>query len=205
MGVPSRDHPLAPKGGSGVGHPCPQPAPTPLGPPGGGGSVRHVRRLAGPRRPKEAVKRETDCRVQGDPGHPRDAGHVARAQHGNPAARGGPGLGIANPRGMPDPRSPRSSSLGPHVPGDRGAAQRAGAPDPARPALDPTQRRRIPGRILGDKWGVLLSPVDQGPAGPGWAAGLYRKWPLTVEFPRRKTRKTPRFRSRRAPLFDRLR
>ena len=132
MGVPSRDHPLAPKGGSGVGHPRPQPAPTPLGPPGGGGSVRHVRRLAGPRRPKEAVKRETDCRVQGDPGHPPDAGHVARAQHGDPAARGGPGLGIANVQLW----NPEVARGGPVVPGDRGAAQRRGTPDQARPAVE---------------------------------------------------------------------
>ena len=82
--------------------------------------------------PRGVVKRETDCRVQGDPGHPPDAGHVARAQHGDPAARGGPGLGIANVQLW----NPQVARGGPVVPGDRRAAQRRGTPDQARPAVE---------------------------------------------------------------------
>ena len=52
--------------------------------------------------PRGVVKRETDCRVPGDPGRPRDAGHVARNQHGgSPSARSAR-LEVRGPPGLMD-------------------------------------------------------------------------------------------------------
>jgi hypothetical protein len=111
--------------------------------------------------PRGVVKRETDRRVRGDSGHPRDAGHVARDQHGGPPSARSARLEVRGPPGLMDFPPDASHSTG--DPG-RGGEQRSDWPRDSRPGRPYRRVARVEGVLDPDRSPPLVDACTRSPA-----------------------------------------